>query len=235
MGDSASQPPDESRSLPQSDKPVMQATQGSPHPDRNARKGSQETSSQQRVSQTGSAHNQQYAPHYQPLQTRSDPYNLNQLSTALLDSSYQNYGQLPPRYPPARSSGLVYPTQNSPQYAAPQATNPANPPYLYHTPFQGGYIAGNPPQLAGMRNQFYNQGYTGRSPQHGSPYIIRPNQYPLHNSVFPGIQQPTQYGPRGNVSEEHQTALQTRTRGAEGMSDNTGKTKHDNHHQLRFA
>lgn len=225
MGDSASQPPDESKSLLPSDEPDSQATQGSPRWDRNVRKGRQEISSQQTVSQTSFGHSQQYAPHYQPLQTRSDPFNLNQLSIALPDSSYQNYGQLAPRFPPAAGpSGLVYPSQNTPQYAAPQAINLANPPYAYQTPFQGGYVTGNPPSLAGMGNQFYHQGYVGRSQQQGPPFIIQPNHYPLHNSVFPGIQQPTQYGPRGNVSDEHQIALQKRAGGAQGISDNTEST-----------
>ena len=80
---------------------------------------------------------QEHAPQYPPLAI-FDPFDLDQLSIAL------NYGQLAPRFPPAAEpSGLVYPTQNTPQYAAPQAINLANPPYAYQTPFQGGYVIGN--------------------------------------------------------------------------------------------
>ena len=229
MGDSASQLPGDSKSSLQSDGPVVQATQGSLREEGNVR------SSPQSVSQMGYAYSQQYAPLYQPPHARSDPFNLNQISTALPDSSYQNYGLLPPRYPPAAgTSGLVYPTQNSPQYATPQSINPTNAPYPYQAPFQGGYVAGNPPPVMGIGNQFYHQGYIGRPPQHGSQYIIQPNQFSLQNPVFPATQQPAQYGSRNSVSEESRSTLQQRTSGGQGISDNMGKPKRHNHYQWRF-
>jgi hypothetical protein len=220
MGDSAAQPPEDSKSLLQSDELVAQASQGSPHASGNVRKGQQETTSQQSASQTGYSHDQPYAQHY-PLQSRSDPFNLSQLNTVLPDSSYQNYGQLPQRFAQAAgSSGLVYPTQNSPQYAAPQSISPVNASYPYQSHFHGGYVAGNPSPVAGIGNQFYHQGYIGRPPQHGTPFIIQPSQFPLHNAVFYNMQQPVQYGSRNSVSEESRSTLQR----GQGTSDKLEST-----------
>jgi hypothetical protein len=232
MGDSVSQTAEDAKTLPQSSGPVALASLESPHGDRNLRKGRQQTSSQQSISPPSYVPSQQYGSQYQALQARPDPFNLNQLSTALPDSSYQNYGQLPPRFPSASgSSGLVYPTQNNPQYAAPQALSPTNAPYSYQTPFQGAYVAGNPPPVAGLGNQFYHQGYMGRPQQHTSPYIIQPNQFPLHPPAFPGIQQPQQYGSRGSISEENRAALQQRSGRGQGGSDSFGKLMLHSHLQ----
>lgn len=229
MGDSVSQTSDESKKLAQSGGQDALTSQVGANANRNAGKGRQETLSQQNVPQTGyvQGHGQQYPSHYHPAQTRPDPYNLSQLTTALPDTSYQNYGQ---RFPSAPgSSGLGYPTQHSPQYA-PQPMASSNAPYPYQTPFQGVYVAGNPPAVAGMGNQFYHQGYIRTQQQ---PYMMQPNQFPLHSPVFPGMQHPSQYGSRGSISEESRGAGQQRTGGEQGGSDSIGKP--NSHNQLQWG
>lgn len=237
MGDSIPQPADESKMLAQSGGKGAHVSQESANVNRNAEKGRQETLSQQNIPQTSYAqgHSPQYPSPYHQSQTRSDPYNLSQLNTALPDVSYQNYGHLPQRFPPAPgSSGLGYATQNSPQYATPQAVAPNNAQYPYQAPFQGIYVAGNPAAVAGIGNQFYHPGYIGRQQQHGSPYIMPPNQFPLHNPAFPGMQHPSQYGSRGSVSEESRGTIQQRPNGDQGGSDSIGKLRPHKQYQSCF-
>jgi hypothetical protein len=230
MGDSASRPPEGSQSSSRPEDLAIPTSQGSQNLDQNVRKGRRDAPSQPSTSQTPYAQGHQYAgAQYQNLQARPDSFNLTQLSTALPDSSYQNYAQLPQRYPSAAGpSGLAYPTHNTSPYAAQQAISPTNPQYQYQIPFQGAYIAGNPQPVAAMGNQFYHQGYVGRQQQHGAPYIIQPNQFPIHNPAYPGVQPPAQWAPRGSVSEETRAGLQQRPGGGQGVSDGVGKFKfHD--------
>lgn len=226
MGDTAPQTTDESKNLAQIGERIVPVSQESLHSDRSVGKGRQEPLPQQGISQAPFVHGQQYAPHYQTLQTRPDSFNLSQLSTALPDSSYQNYGQVPQRFPSgAGPSGIIYPTQNNSHYATLQAMSPSTAQYPYQAPFQGAYITANQQPVAGMGNQFYHQGYIGRQQQHG-PYIIQQNQFPLHNQAYSGMQQPAPWGPRGSVSDESRTTLQQRLGEGQKGSDSIGRKLH---------
>jgi hypothetical protein len=227
MGDSASQNADDSKTFPQPGENLVPGSKESLHADGSVRKGQQEPLLQQGISQAPHIHGQQYGPQYQPLQTRPDSFNLSQLGTALPDPSYQNYGQMPQRFPSAAGpSGLVYSTQNNSHYAAPQAMSPTTAQYPYQAQFQGAYIAANQQPVVGMGNQFYHPGYIGRQQHHGATYISQPSQFPLHNQAYPVIQQPASWGPRGSVSEESRTILPQRLGGGQAGSDSIGKKLH---------
>jgi hypothetical protein len=221
MGDSVSRPTDSFQPFGR-DASVSQEGQFA---DGDIRKGAPEISSQQSTSQTGYVQGQQYPSHYQPVHARPESFNLSQLTTALPDVSYQNYGHLQQRYPSTSPSGLAYQTQNSPQYAAPHGMSPTNAPYPFQAQY---YVASNQPPQPGMGNQLYHQDFQAQ--QHGSPYFIQPNQY-LHSPTYPGVQQQAQYASRGGIREDNRHLLQQRASGGQGRSGSIGKFKTRKHLQ----
>jgi hypothetical protein len=180
------------------------------HEDEEIGKGQQRipsTSSQETASQTAHlSSQQQYAPQ-QHIQARPELFTMNPLATALPDLSYQSYGQMQPqRYPTGpSSSGLFYHLQNAPQYAGQQSVGSTNASYQYQGPYQGMYAANSTPSPTqpqpgtAVGSQLYHQGFMGQPHQQGSPYFIPPSHYNAQSSqIYPGLQQPAQYGTRGN-------------------------------------
>jgi hypothetical protein len=224
MGDSQPPPTDDPAISLESLGPDAVFSRSGQFGDGAVRKRRQETSSQRSISQTGYVHGQHYASHYQQLQTRTEPFNLSPLAATLPDPSYQNYGHLPQRYPSTPSSaGIVYQTQNNPQYGVPHNMTPANAQYPYPAQYQGVYVAGNSPQSAPIGNQFYPQGFMGQQQPHASPYMIQQTQYAPHGLVYPGVQQPAQYGPRSSLSEDSRNPLPRRTNEVMGISSSNGE------------
>jgi hypothetical protein len=192
--------------------------------DRDGRKGQQGTSLPQRASQTIYIQSQKYASYQQPLPTWPESFNFGQLIPALPDLPYQNYDYVPPRYPSAcASSGLAYQMLNNYQYAGPQVMSPTRTLYPYQAQYHEVSVAANAPPPTALGTQFYYQESMGPQQQYGSPYFIELSQYGLYSQVYPGSQQPAQFGSRGSFTAESRIPSHQRARGGPGRPSSIGK------------
>jgi hypothetical protein len=173
-------------------------------------------------------HSQQYLQQHWPPQTKADAFNMNQLSTALPDPSYQNYGQLPPqRY--ASGAGLVYQLPHVPQFAAPQSTANSSYNVPYQGQYQGVYASGNssspthPPSGSSVVNtQFYHhQGFIGHQ-QQNSPYLMQPSYFNPQSQMYPAGPSAVPFVSRNSFSGESRYHSQQRTNEYLGINYNGG-------------
>lgn len=191
------------------------------------------------TSQSNFHQSQSYPQQQYPSQTRADSYNMNTLTTALPDLSYQNYDHLQPqRYASGPSpSGLAYQLPNVQQYASAQNLAPSGSSH-YPMPYQGhfqGQFPGlyaqahspSPPHLqhtgSVASNHFYNnQGFMGQQQQQGSPYYVQPGQYSPQAQMYPAIPSPGQYGARNSFSGDTRFQTQQRTNESLGVNYSGG-------------
>lgn len=172
-------------------------------------------SPQSNVPMAGHHPYQQYHPQFHNVQPRADTLNMSSLEGALPDMSYQNYGHVPlQRYSQDHpQSGLVYPMQGHPQYAAQTASRApsSNSPYhmQYQSQYHGMYPSSHAPQAQQMQsgaptgNQFY-QGLVMAQHHHqqhhqqaGPPYYMQPAPFGPQGQGYPNQLAPS-FGARSS-------------------------------------
>lgn len=88
--------------------------------------------------------------------------------------------------------------------------------YPYQAQYHEISVAANPPPQTALGFQFYYQKSIGPQQQYGSPHFIEPSQYDLYSQVYPGRQQPAQWGSRGSFTAESRIPSHQRARGGPG-------------------